>query len=156
MPLTNVWTRDAHGEWVRTDAEKTDRNHRYTVSADSHMFRCYSCFQYVTFVKGSEYRVSHFRHSASETSKDCEDRSQIYSSGYASSLQANAPDPLRLLLDGNRVVLEIGFLPASTTELKKAVDANAIISIHGSTGKPDAYRVDYSRFAPHTMIVFTR
>ena len=151
MPLTNVWTRDAHGEWVRTDAEKTDRNHRYTVSADSHMFRCYSCFQYVTFVKGSEYRVSHFRHSASETSKDCEDRSQIYSSGYASSLQANAPDPLRLLLDGNRVVLEIGFLPASTTELKKAVDANAIISIHGSTGKPDAYRVDYSRFAPHTM-----
>ena len=38
MPLTNVWTRDAHGEWVRTDAEKTDRNYRYTVSADSHMF----------------------------------------------------------------------------------------------------------------------
>ena len=151
MPLTNVWTRDGNGEWVRTDAEKTDRNHRYTVSADSRMFRCYSCFQYVTFVKGSEYRVSHFRHSSSETNKDCEDRSQIYNSGYASSLQANAPDPLRLLLDGNRVVLEIGFLPASTTELKKAVDANTIISIHGSTGKPDAYRVDYSRFAPHTM-----
>ena len=151
MPLTNVWTRDAHGEWVRTDAEKTDRNHRYTVSADSHMFRCYSCFQYVTFVKGSEYRVSHFRHSSSETSKDCEDRSQIYNSGYASSLQTNAPDPLRMLLDGNRIVLEIGFLPASTTELNKAVDANATISIHGSTGKPDVYRVDYSRFAPHTM-----
>ena len=152
MPLTNVWTRDAYGEWVRTDAEKTDRNHRCTVSADSRMFRCYSCFQYVTFVKGSECRVSHFRHSSSETSKDCEDRSQIYSYGaYGSPLQANAPDPLRLLLDGNRIVLEIGFLPPSTVELKKAVDANATISIQGSTGKPDIYRVDYSRFAPHTM-----
>lgn len=87
MPLTNVWTRDAHGEWVRTDAEKTDCNHRYTVSADSRMFRCYSCFQYVTFVKDSEYRISHFRHSSSETNKDCEDRNQIYSSGaYAFSV----------------------------------------------------------------------
>lgn len=152
MPLTNVWTRDAHGEWVRTDAEKTDRNYLYTVSADSHMFRCYSCFQYVTFVKGSESRVSHFRHSSSEANKDCEDRSQIYRSGtYASLLQANAPDLLRLLLDGNRVVLEIGFLPASTIELKKAMDANATISIQGPSGKPDIYRVDYSRFAPHTM-----
>lgn len=152
MPLTNVWTRDAHGEWVRTDAEKTDRSHRYTVSADSHMFRCYSCFQYVTFVKGSEYRVSHFRHSASETSKDCEDRSLIYSSGIYSPLgQVDAPDPLRLLVDRNRVVLEIGFLPASVAELKKAIDANATISIRGSSGKPDTYCVDYSRFIPHTM-----
>ena len=152
MPLTNVWCRDAHGEWVRTDAEKADRNHRYTVSADSHMFRCYSCFQYVTFVKGSEYRVSHFRHSSAETSKDCEDRSLIYSSGsYSSSLLDNAQDPLRLLLDGNRVILEIGFLPVSSVELKKAVEANSIISIHGTTGKPDTYRVDYSRFTPHTM-----
>lgn len=152
MPLTNVWCRDARGEWVRTDAQMTDRNHRYTVPADSHMFRCYNCFQYVTFVKGSEYRVSHFRHSASETSKDCEDRSLIYSSEtYSPQGQTNAPDPLRLLLDGNRVVLEIGFFPASTAELKKAVAANATISISGSSGKADIYRIDYSRFAPHTM-----
>jgi len=109
MPLTNVWCRDAHGEWVRTTAFDTDRNHRYSVRADAHMFRCYSCFQYVAFVKGNVYRP-YFKHSASETSKDCEDRSLIYSSGtYSSQGQANAPDPLRLLLDGNRVVLEIGF-----------------------------------------------
>ena len=151
MPLTNVWCRDAHGEWVRTTASQTDLYHRYSVSADSHMFRCYSCFQYVTFVKGSQYRISHFRHSASETSKDCEDRSLIYSSGASSSLQISVPDPLRLLLDGNRVVLEIGLLPATSAELKKAVGANATVSIHGRTGKPDIYRVDYSRFAPHTM-----
>ena len=149
--LKNVWTRDAHGEWVRTDDEKTDRSHRHSVSADSHMFRCYSCFQYVAFVKCND-SVSYFRHSASETNKDCEDRSLVNSSGtYSPQEQANAPDPLRLRLDGNRVILEIGFLPASATELKKAIDANATISIHGSTGKPDIYRVDYSRFAPHTM-----
>ncbi len=151
MPLTNVWCRDAHGEWVRTDAEKTDRNHRISVPADSHIFRCYSCFQYVAFVKGNVYRP-YFKHSASETSKDCEDRSLIYSAGsYSSQGQANAPDPLRLLLDRNHVVLEIGFLPASVAELKKAIDANATISIRGSSGTPDTYRVDYSRFVPHTM-----
>ena len=152
MPLTNVWCRDDQGEWVRTDAERTDKNYRHTVSADSHMFRCYSCFQYVTFVKGSEHRVSHFRHSLSETSKDCEDRSQNDSSGtYASSQLGNAPDLLRLLLDGNRVRLELGFLPANSAELKKAIEANATISIHGQTGKPEIYRIDYSRFVPHTM-----
>ena len=152
MPLTNVWCRDAHGEWVRTNAEKTDCNYQYTIAADSHMFRCYSCFQYVTFVKGSEYRVSHFRHSSSETSKDCEDRSPIYgSSTYASVSQANAPDPLRLTVDSKRVVLEIGFLPANASELKKAVDANATISVQGPMGKKDTYRVDYSRFVPHAM-----
>lgn len=151
MPLTNVWCRDAHGEWVRTDAEKTDRNHRISVPADSHMFRCYSCFQYVAFVKGNVYRP-YFKHSASETSKDCEDRSLIYSSGtYSPQGQIDAPDPLRLILDRNRVVLEIGFLPASVVKLKKAIDANATISIRGSSGTPDTYRVDYSRFVPHAM-----
>lgn len=152
MPLTNVWCRDSHGEWIRTDAEKADRNHRYTVSADSHIFRCYSCFQYVTFVKGSEYRVSYFRHSASESSKDCEDRSLINnSSSYSYYQQADAPDPMRLVLDGTRVSLEIGFFPASSAELKKAIEGNTVISIQGLTGKSDIYRVDYSRFVPHAM-----
>ena len=116
------------------------------------MFRCYSCFQYVTFVKGSEQRVSHFRHRSSEISKDCEDRSLVYRPGTpASSLQTSAPDPLRLILDGNRVSLEIGFLPASSDELKRAVDANATITVHGQTGRKETYRVDDSRFTPHTM-----
>ncbi len=101
-----------------TDAPSGDR--RVTLGADL-MFRCYSCFQYVAFVKGNVYRP-YFKHSASETSKDCEDRSLIYSSGtYSPQGQIDAPDPLRLILDRNRVVLEIGFLPASVVELKKAI-----------------------------------
>lgn len=151
MPLTNVWCRDAHGEWVRTNAERTDHNHRYSVSADAHMFRCYSCFQYVAFVKGNVYRP-YFKHSASETSKDCEDRRIISDSKTSTlSIQASALDPLRLKLDGKRVMLEIGFLPVNSDELEKAIDANATISIHGPSGKPDIYRVDRSRFIPHTM-----
>ncbi len=47
MPLTNVWTRDKKGEWVRTTAEETSRKYAYGVSSYSQQFRCYRCFQYV-------------------------------------------------------------------------------------------------------------
>ena len=152
MPLTNVWTRDASDEWVRTDAEETDRHYRYSVSADSKLFRCYSCFQYVTFVKGSEYRVSHFRHSSSEANKDCEDRSLInVSSASPSANMSDSLDPMRLVLEGKRVSLEVGFYPISSVELQKAIDGNLMISIQDGIGKPDVYKVDHSRFAPHTM-----
>lgn len=75
MPLTNVWAQDQTGEWVRTTAAAMDREYDYSVSVSSRTFRCYNCFQYVTFVKGTEYRISHFKHSRGEEDKDCEDRS---------------------------------------------------------------------------------
>lgn len=50
MPLTNVWTPDQTGEWVRTTAAAMERVFPHGASANSHFFRCYNCFQYVTYI----------------------------------------------------------------------------------------------------------
>ncbi len=151
MPLTNVWTQDRTGEWVRTDAAKTDHEYNNTVSVSSRMFRCYNCFQYVTFVKGNEYRISHFKHSRGEEDKNCEDRSfgaggYVYGSGVT-----DVPDPMRIQFDGNRAYLEIGFFPVSAATIEKAIQEHMVIRIRGKTGAPDVYRVDWTRFEPHSM-----
>ena len=121
MPLTNVWTQDQTGEWVRTTAAAMDREYDHTVPVYSHTFRCYNCFQYVTFVKGNEYRISHFKHSRGEEDKDCEDRS-FGSGGYTyGSGVTDVPDPMRIQFDGNRAYLEIGFFPVSVATIEKAI-----------------------------------
>lgn len=76
VPLTNVWCRDGQGEWTRITAEEAEKDYRYTVSVHSRLFRCYHCFQYVTFVKG-DGKTSHFRHSSVEMDKSCADRCQL-------------------------------------------------------------------------------
>lgn len=151
MPLTNVWTQDRTGEWVRTTATAMDREYDYTVSVSSRTFRCYNCFQYVTFVKGNEYRISHFKHSRGEEDKDCEDRSTgtggyVYGTGIT-----DVPDPMRIQLDGSRAYLEIGFFPVSAATIEKAIHEKMMISISGLSGSPDVYYVDWSRFEPHSM-----
>ncbi len=151
MPLTNVWTQDRTGEWVRTTAAAMDREYDYTVSVSSRMFRCYNCFQYVTFVKGNEYRISHFKHSRGEENKDCEDRSfgtggYMYGSGVT-----DVPDPMRIQFDGNRAYLEIGFFPVPAAVIEKAIQEHMTIRIRGNSGSPDVYRVDWTRFEPHSM-----
>ena len=121
MPLTNVWTQDRTREWVRTTASAMDRVYDYTVSVSSHTFRCYSCFQYVTFVKGNGDRISHFKHSPGEEDKNCEDRS-FGTGGYTyGSGITDVPDPMRVRLDGNRVYLEIGFFPVPAAVMEKAI-----------------------------------
>ena len=149
MPLTNVWTRDSNGEWVRTTATSTDKRYSYSVSADSRHFRCYSCFQYVTFVKGNNTRISHFKHSAGYSDKDCEDRSFNASTTYSYTSVANMDMPMRLALDGARISVSIGLLPVSYDELKKCIANNLQIKLTGMQGAPVVYRVDWSRFAPN-------
>ena len=151
MPLTNVWTQDQTGEWVRTTATAMDREYDYTVSVSSHTFRCYNCFQYVTFVKGNVDRISHFKHSRGEEDKNCEDRS-IGTSGYTyGSGVTDVPDPMRIQLDGNRAYLEIGFFPVPAATIEKAIQEHMVIRIRGKSGSPDVYRVDWTRFEPHSM-----
>ena len=151
MPLTNVWTQDRKGEWVRTTATAMDHEYDYTVRVSSHTFRCYNCFQYVTFVKGTENRISHFKHSRGEESKDCEDRS-IGTGGYTYGSEiTDVPDPMRLRFDGNRAFLEIGFFPISDATIEKVMQDKMTISICGETGSPDVYYVDRTRFEPHSM-----
>lgn len=149
MPLTNVWTRDSNGEWVRTNATSTDRRYSYSLSADSRHFRCYSCFQYVTFVKGNSSRISHFKHSAGYSDKDCEDRSFNAAATYSYTSVANMDMPMRLVLDGARISISVGLLPVNYDELKKCIANSLQITLTGTQGTPVVYRADWSRFAPN-------
>lgn len=152
MPLTNVWTRDSNGEWVRTTATTTDKRYLYSVSADSHHFRCYSCFQYVTFVKGSSTRISHFKHSAVYYDKDCEDRSINAATTYSYiSIDDNMDMPMRLVLEGARISVSVGLLPINYDELKNCIASNLQITLTDTRGTSIVYRADWSRFAPNII-----
>ena len=148
MALTNVWRQNTDGEWVRTTAAQADREYSYSVSVNAAHFRCYSCFQYVTFVKGGPTRASHFKHSRGDINKDCEDRSQSISRN-AINTPSDIPVPMRLLIQGGRARFQIGLLPICDEELNRAIDAKLTIIIRGNRGTPRVYRVDRSRFSPH-------
>ncbi|MDD3589666.1 MAG: hypothetical protein PHO46_05265 [Thermoguttaceae bacterium] len=72
MPLTYVqkW-HDGIG-WVDVTIGEAVRAHRYTVSADAHIFRCRLCGDYVTLTAGN-INERHFRHEIGPE-KDCEER----------------------------------------------------------------------------------
>lgn len=149
MPLTNVWTQDHNGEWVRTTASAMEKVFPYGAPASSHMFRCYNCFQYVTYSNTGD-RVSHFKHNKWEENKDCEDRT-FGTSGYTYGHGINdVPDPMRIRFDGTRAYLEIGFFPVPAVTVEKAMKEHMVIRIQGKMGSPDEYRVDWSRFEPHS------
>ena len=147
MPLTNVWCKDKNGEWIRTTAKKTEANSRYTISAQSRMFRCYYCYHYVTFVKETK-RASYFRHSPDRNNK-CIEKSSTDRAVLPSAYET-IQMPMRITVIGNNVSLEIGLLPVRRDALNKAVSNKVKIEIHGSTGIPEIYRVDYSRFSHNT------
>lgn len=149
MPLTNVWTRNSNGEWTRTTAMQTDKQYSYSVSAYSHHFRCYNCFQYVTFVKGSSNRISHFKHSAGYSDKDCEDRSFNDNAAYTNASVANMEMPMRLTVDNSQITVSIGLLPINYEELKKCVSSNLLITINGTQSASVVYRADWNRISPN-------
>lgn len=80
--LTHVcmWTDKG---WVRVSAEDAvnDIVGKGSVAAHSGLFMCELCGQYVSLIDG-EIQIPHFRHSASETSKHCPERSASYSISY--------------------------------------------------------------------------
>ncbi len=144
VPLTNVWCRDGQGEWTRITAEKAEKDYRYTVSVHSRLFRCYHCFQYVTFVKG-DGKTSHFRHSSGEMDKSCADRCKLDEAQMDNAV--NAPrDQMRLRLEDGTVELEIGFAPVGKAALGKAITAHALVMVEGRENAPHHYWVDRSRF----------
>lgn len=151
MALTNVWTRSTGGEWVRTTAQEAEHRHDYSVSVYSHQFRCYSCFQYVTFVSSSADRVCHFRHSSGYTDKDCEDRSVNNGRGPVHTILSEAPTPMRLVLDRDRAFLYIGMQPIGRDELRKCISAQMQITLGSKQSEHSVYRVDESRFIPNVI-----
>ena len=150
MALTNVWTRSRTGEWTRTTARESERLYGYSVSVHSHQFRCYSCFQYVSFVYGSIARDSHFRHSSGYSDKDCEDRSINITTNYGQASLSGVTMPMRLVLDRDRPLLFVGMQPIGKDELRRCALAHMQITLKGSDGENSVYRVDESRFVSNT------
>lgn len=148
MALTNVWRRSSDGEWERTTAAQEDAERDYSVSVKAASYRCYNCFQYVTFVKGGLSRASHFKHSRGDVNKDCEDRSQ-YASRNIINTPSDMPAPMRLSIEGSHAMFQIGLLPISDEELNRAIAAKLTITLKGNRGAPRDYRVDRSRFSAH-------
>lgn len=148
VALTNVWTKNHQGEWVRTTAEVESSNYRYHVSANLRHFRCYSCFHYVEYYPESSTQCCHFRHSRRDIDKDCEDRST--SSAYSTIPSTwDSPAPMRLHVNSYQPELAIGFLPIDQVKLKQLASESAAWILKGACGSPMVYRIDASRFTPH-------
>lgn len=149
MALTEVWWRGPNGEWTRTTASEADKEFKYSVSVNSNMFRCYKCFQYVTFVKSTEHVSSHFKHSRGDINKDCEDRIVSVSTPSLQQLPLSEL-PLRLIMVGSRATLYLGFPPVNADELITLSNNNGSLFITCGEYSPAVYKVDSSRFIPDT------
>lgn len=73
MPSLNHVCRWNGTEWALVSPEEAIKEYPYGCPAERQQFMCALCGQYVSFVSGIA-QDSHFRHSASEKSKDCLER----------------------------------------------------------------------------------
>ena len=105
--LNHVCMWSDHG-WIHVSAEEAAKIHPGgTVSAQSGIFWCELCGQYVTFTDSNE-NVRHFRHSAFEESKSCPERT--FGSWYTPVNKGEHELPIKLVCQGNIFHLELGFL----------------------------------------------
>lgn len=118
MPLNHVcmWV---NGEWKRVTAEEASAIHPGgTVSAKSGLFFCELCGQYVTLTDGSIID-RYFKHSAYESSKNCPER--IFGSGCKIVLEPKKYClPLRMRLDNNRLIFELGMISVPSDILNQS------------------------------------
>lgn len=109
MPLTHVciWTKN---HWKRITLDEVKRIHSGgTVSARSGIFMCDLCGQYVTLTDGP-IRDRYFRHDSSSKSKNCPDRSLVYTQNITFSAVAhNLPIKIEVLSQ-NSFRLYIGLI----------------------------------------------
>ena len=127
--LTHVcmWTEKG---WKKINAWEASRMHPYgTVSARSGLFMCDLCGQYVTLTSGP-IREPYFKHSSSESLKDCPERSiNTYYSYTATQLGQNHDLPLRMeILDYGKVVFEVGFTPLPPDVRRSLNKAHVVIN----------------------------
>lgn len=108
--------------WKHITAEEAAKLHpQGTVSAQSGLFMCELCGQYV-LLTDSNVQVRHFRHSSSEKSKDCPERT--FGARVTYSFKAGEHElPIRIKnITSSRFELEIGFIQVPhlflTDELK--------------------------------------
>ncbi|MCI8716597.1 MAG: hypothetical protein HFH64_00275 [Lachnospiraceae bacterium] len=128
MALTHVcmwWEKS----WKRISAHDAAKIFPYGTSVHSGLFMCELCGQYVTLINGS-IQSSHFRHSANEKNKDCDDRSESYS--YINYFQTKAHSlPIKLEVNSSKnFSLFIGFI--SLPEAMMRGKTNHKITISGN------------------------
>ena len=105
--LTHVsmWS-DKNG-WEHVTAEQIALSHGYTVSADSKIFMCRLCNQYVSFSPGN-VNAPQFRHTSCRESDHCPDKVEGYFTTYLSSCN-NDSFPIRVLIhSSSHFSFEIG------------------------------------------------
>ena len=131
MPaLTHVSLWDEHGWRHITEEEAAAMNPKGTVSAHSGLFMCELCWQYVTFTKEGKNR-RYFKHSSSEESKDCPDRTQSNKENDSCSpLQHDLP--VRFTLENSsKFKFEIGLIQVPY----KLLNEQSQISIYSDNAK---------------------
>ena len=118
--LTHVcmWS-DRDKRWVRISAQEAARLHPGgTVSANSGLFRCELCQQYVTLTDG-DVQVRHFRHKV--YSDDCPEK--VYGAGVRISYDSKQHQlPIRLrVLSYSSISLELGFIAVSEGSFSRKI-----------------------------------
>lgn len=115
--LTHVcmWSDNA---WKQISAEEAAKMHPGgTVSACRGLFMCELCGQYVTLTDGKT-KKRYFKHSASEKSKDCPERTSGVS--YDASYDPQEHDlPIRICVDQSSFRFEIGLIRAPINSLSE-------------------------------------
>ncbi|HJI72957.1 MAG TPA: hypothetical protein OIM03_01515 [Veillonellaceae bacterium] len=108
--LTHVCRWNGHG-WKSITAEEASKLYPYgTVHADSGLFMCDLCGQYVILTKGNK-KIRHFKHSLEEDDKNCPERTFGPGNPYVYKLQShNLPIRISFLNRSHTSFrLEMGF-----------------------------------------------
>ncbi len=102
MPaLTHVYYWSKENGWVHINADALAKIHPYSISADSKMFICRLCNQYVSFCCG-DYYAPYFKHTSCRESDSCPDKTESYSS-YTRLWSINYNSfPIRIIIQSNK------------------------------------------------------
>ena len=138
MALTNVamWTSEG---WKSVTIEEAVRLFPYaTVSANSHIFMCRLCKNYVTLTAPGVYARC-FKHSRGDIDKDCDERTDSFSISH-SEIHEFIP-PIRIKIENDHLFsLELGFiLPPKIT------DKSGTIAIKAYCPNEEVYQYNISR-----------
>ena len=144
MALTHVCIWSGTG-WKHISAYEAARQHPGgTVSAHSGLFMCELCGQYVLLTDG-DIQVRHFRHSSSEKSKDCPERTA--GTSFFPSYRKNEHElPIRIsVIQPKRINFELGLIrvpegllkPASKIEIQPAEQPDTPFVYLGERIAPD-------------------
>lgn len=146
--LTHVCMWSEHG-WKRITADEVAQLHSGgTVSAESGLFKCELCGQYVILTEGKK-NARHFRHKISEKRKECPERTF----GSAACMAYDAREyelPIRICnITDNQFDLELGLLYVPQTILQKEKIRH--VSIQPLESQDNQYIYSFERLNPESL-----